>query len=82
MLVQAWRSFTYPQIWSSWPKFVQNLAVISFILLFQILVRTCKIHQNSCTSPNRVIQSSTVSLWKDLQLGVGFILKFVADIPE
>jgi hypothetical protein len=37
MLVQAWRSLSYPQIWSSWAKFVQIPAVISAILLFQIL---------------------------------------------
>ena len=52
------------------------------ILAVSDSVRTCKIHQNSCTAPNRVIQSSTGNQRKDLQLGIGFILKFVVDFPE
>jgi hypothetical protein len=48
-------------------------------LLFQILVWTCKIRQILCADPNRVIPSSTDRYWKDLQLGVGLILKFVTD---
>ena len=36
MLVQAWRRLSNPQIWSSWAKFVQNLAVISVSCCFRL----------------------------------------------
>jgi hypothetical protein len=38
-------------------------------------VQFCKSRQNSCAGPNRVIQSSTDRYRKDLQIGVGFILR-------